>query len=390
MVIEDCTEDIGPKLSMFSKIWAVIRSDIQQIRECTALASSNYEHTLFPRRVERLKELYSLLVDALEVYECHTSVDPLPQAPRSGWWPGRSYRTNIHESLLPRSHRRVISPEEDVRHLFQECTIARRNARLLSKALTSANPGDIEKEAIREFYAKCQASQELIYSQIPWSTSGAERSRAERSKSEKAGPASESTIEEELLVALVNANNALHDALRKHDDHKRIGVERIVPEIGLPISSPREQHQHRIDQSLGMPMTTPPVIADESSAEPERLSPAPDANADEGRTGHIRRTSLMWLERHGMTLYRNIVESDSFEGPEWVREASTDYIYDMKIYQSLTVYTFLHLTHCVKDPSLLSAFHTHIKAWKEWDVMQSLKHHRIIRDRLHALLVKVI
>ncbi|KAH7927219.1 hypothetical protein BV22DRAFT_1032108 [Leucogyrophana mollusca] len=139
-----------------------------------------------------------------------------------------------------------------------------------------------------------------------------------------------------------------------------------------------------------MPMLTPLVIAGESSAEPEGLSPAPDANTNEGPTGRIRRTSLMWLERHRKTLYRNIIESDSFEGPEWMREASTDYIYDMKIYQSLTVYTFLHLTHCVKDPGLLSAFHTHIKAWKEWDVMQSLKYHRIIRDHLRALLVKVI
>ncbi|KAH7924434.1 hypothetical protein BV22DRAFT_1129808 [Leucogyrophana mollusca] len=88
-VIEDCTEDIGPKLSMFSKIWAAIRSDIQQIRENAEIASSNYESALFPGRVERLKELYSLLMEALEVYECHTSVNPWPQTRKNQWWPRR-------------------------------------------------------------------------------------------------------------------------------------------------------------------------------------------------------------------------------------------------------------------------------------------------------------
>ncbi|KAH7924429.1 hypothetical protein BV22DRAFT_1129805 [Leucogyrophana mollusca] len=73
--IEDCTEDIGPKLSILSRIWAAMRSDIQQSREHADNASSDYGIASFLGRIERPTKLYSLLIDALEVYEYYISVN---------------------------------------------------------------------------------------------------------------------------------------------------------------------------------------------------------------------------------------------------------------------------------------------------------------------------
>ncbi|KAH7924445.1 hypothetical protein BV22DRAFT_1013288 [Leucogyrophana mollusca] len=157
--------------------------------------------------------------------------------------------TNIHRRRSPRSRHRVIPLDEDIRRLFQECKIARGNAGLLSEALVFTNPSDVEQEVIREFYAKCRASQELIYTQIPWATSGAERSRAERSSlghgrtrksrnhashPEESSPNSdsptESTVEEDLLAALLAANEALFEALRMYDEFEQLALEKATEE----------------------------------------------------------------------------------------------------------------------------------------------------------------
>lgn len=124
----------------------------------------------------------------------------------------------------------VISYEEDVRRLFQECNIGKGNAQLLSEALAFAAPEDLrEKEIIKEFYAKSRASQDLIHTQIPWASASAERSRAQQVQ-QRAQHINNSpppvTTEEKLLAELLKANEDLIEALRIYDDIERIGVER--------------------------------------------------------------------------------------------------------------------------------------------------------------------
>lgn len=107
---------------------------------------------------------------------------------------------------------------------------------------------------------KCRGSQELIYTQIPWASAGAKRSRDEREKNSEgngrtksqpdvqfSSPLSrdhhgmdanlynaegvEQTLEEELLDALLDANQALFGALRMYDDVMRVVEEEVAVEI---------------------------------------------------------------------------------------------------------------------------------------------------------------
>ncbi|KZT03333.1 uncharacterized protein LAESUDRAFT_684169 [Laetiporus sulphureus 93-53] len=158
-------------------------------------------------------------------------------------------------SPKPRSspRQRVIPIEEDIRRLFQECNVGRGNASLLSESLAFAKPEDLkEKDIIREFYARCRASQELISAQIPWAFAGAERSRQASGRRERpvrpsfdsgrtrtdsvvSHPESEAgsgelTQEEQLLAALLAANEELMSALRQYDDLERVGIEREAEE----------------------------------------------------------------------------------------------------------------------------------------------------------------
>ncbi|KAG1830275.1 hypothetical protein DFJ58DRAFT_908857 [Suillus subalutaceus] len=128
--------------------------------------------------------------------------------------------------------RGVIPPEEDMKRLFQECKIAKGNATFLSEMLAYAKPEQIEGSLVPEFLAKCRGSQELIYTQIPWASAGAERSRNEREKNaEGNGQGEEQTLEEELLGALLDANEALIGALRMYDDIVRVVEEQVAVEI---------------------------------------------------------------------------------------------------------------------------------------------------------------
>jgi hypothetical protein len=148
-----------------------------------------------------------------------------------------------------RYQQRVIPPEEDIRRLFQECKIARGNADVLSQTLAFAKPDALDADLIPEFLSKCRASQELIYTQIPWATAGAERSRAEKAVNQHVRTRSvthgsqpdlilanmedapdELTAEEELLAALLDANEALMAALQMYDDLARVATERATEE----------------------------------------------------------------------------------------------------------------------------------------------------------------
>ncbi|KAJ7058589.1 hypothetical protein C8F01DRAFT_295051 [Mycena amicta] len=140
-----------------------------------------------------------------------------------------------------------IPPDEDMRRLFQECRIGVGNAMLLSEALAMAMPDDLRTEVIMEFHRKCIDSQELIFSQIPWASAGAERSRVAKDQQERESKrknggntlnmdndsqgdvtAPASTREEDLLGELLAANEQLLKALKQYDDLKRVAEEREV------------------------------------------------------------------------------------------------------------------------------------------------------------------
>ncbi|KAJ7141849.1 hypothetical protein C8R43DRAFT_1016600 [Mycena crocata] len=150
---------------------------------------------------------------------------------------------------------RIIPPDEDMRRLFQECKIGVGNATLLSQALVTATPEDLGNIVISEFHKKCIDSQELIFTQIPWASAGAERSRVAKDQEERErerererkrktsantlntlnGNANGSvpdlalpvsTREEDLLAELLAANEELMEALKLYDDLKRVAVER--------------------------------------------------------------------------------------------------------------------------------------------------------------------
>ncbi|KAH8099783.1 hypothetical protein BXZ70DRAFT_1025894 [Cristinia sonorae] len=151
-------------------------------------------------------------------------------------------RTPSHQRP-PNKHKassRIIPPEEDMRRLFEECKYAHGNAALLSDALIHARPEDLQGKAIiKEFYARCRASQELIYAQVPWATANAERSRhgagAPRQKRRNSPPDSpmvdvDETVEEQLLGALLSANEQLTEALKMFEDLERVKKEKDVEE----------------------------------------------------------------------------------------------------------------------------------------------------------------
>lgn len=90
----------------------------------------------------------------------------------------RGYRNHATPPVPSRKDRGIISPEEDIRRLFEECKVAKENANVLSSALSSVDRTTFATNpVVQEFYKKCRASQELIVAQIPWASAGAERSR---------------------------------------------------------------------------------------------------------------------------------------------------------------------------------------------------------------------
>jgi hypothetical protein len=121
----------------------------------------------------------------------------------------------------------------------------------------------------QEWYTKCHNSQELIAAQIPWATSGADRSRAAReAQQQRTGkrpngqgahhlltkanrnrqgsgeesPVELSTPEEQLLAALLEANEELTSVLRVYDELERLGIERETVE--------RSRQETRLDRSV--------------------------------------------------------------------------------------------------------------------------------------------
>ena len=136
----------------------------------------------------------------------------------------------------------------------------------------------------QEFYAKCRSSQELIYAQIPWASAGAERSRQgnvpraangsyPNLHSREDESPTELTVEEELLAALLVANEALLEALRLYDDLERVAIERETEELSrrdVRMDRGRLQYQ---DNEYGRQIEVPQAhVGDTSSRTP---SPSP-------------------------------------------------------------------------------------------------------------------
>ena len=88
----------------------------------------------------------------------------------------------------------------------------------------------------QELYVRCRAAHDLIFAQIPWATSNAERSRDNRAASgdpiDRGEPnvldlskdPSELTVQEQLLAALLISNEELVESLRMYDDWEGVGI----------------------------------------------------------------------------------------------------------------------------------------------------------------------
>lgn len=111
---------------------------------------------------------------------------------------------------------RIITQEEDIHRLFQECKIGQGNASLLLQALATPSTHQSD-DIVEEFYSKCCSSQELIFAQIPWASAMAERSRQEL-EVKNGSHANEETVQEQLLTALIASNAQLSEALRDYDE----------------------------------------------------------------------------------------------------------------------------------------------------------------------------
>ncbi|KAJ7619425.1 hypothetical protein FB45DRAFT_158446 [Roridomyces roridus] len=185
--------------------------------------------------------------------------------------PGKKSSDKSHRD----HHRGIIPPDEDMRRLFQECKIGVGNANLLSEALATATPEELRNPVISEFYKKCVDSQELIFTQIPWASAGAERSRAskdqvprergERKRKTSATPNGSlpdittpvSTREEELLAELLAANEHLLEAIDLYKDLERVALERDAEE--------RSRREVRMDPRQRARITEDGTLQDDSA-----------------------------------------------------------------------------------------------------------------------------
>ena len=107
---------------------------------------------------------------------------------------------------------------------------------------------------LQEWYRKCRSSQDFIMAQIPWATAQADRSRDELLQAYMASQPGvdpqhlqiPTSKEEELLAALLGANEELVEAFRIYDDLERLGFaeqeEREVQE--------RSRKETRLDRSV--------------------------------------------------------------------------------------------------------------------------------------------
>ncbi|KAG2152801.1 hypothetical protein DEU56DRAFT_907981 [Suillus clintonianus] len=221
-------------------------------------------------------------------------------------------------------HRRGgITPEEYMKCLLQECKIAKGHATVLSEMLAYAKPEQMEWNLIpsatsplrgimtllpysidinlrltgpQEVLTKCRRSQELICTQIPWASAGAERSRTKLQLDiQFSSPPSrdyhgmegkfynadgeEQTLEEQLSAALLDANEALFGVLRKYDDvmrvtEKWVDVENIDNEYLGECNNDHGNSSSCTPSPTSSPLTSPHRF-DLSPVTPTQIHPLP-------------------------------------------------------------------------------------------------------------------
>ncbi|KAK1231153.1 hypothetical protein PQX77_005736 [Marasmius sp. AFHP31] len=115
----------------------------------------------------------------------------------------------------------IISMQEDMKRMFEECEIGRSSAISLAQALSAPVPEAPEQKRrwrlfLKEYHSRCLSSREIVSSQIQWATATAHHSR-------RAGPESlDNTPEEELLAELLAVNETLGSVLERYDDTPEI------------------------------------------------------------------------------------------------------------------------------------------------------------------------
>ncbi|KAL0067686.1 hypothetical protein AAF712_005401 [Marasmius tenuissimus] len=131
---------------------------------------------------------------------------------------------NTSDSESPRQRSAsppIISMQEDMKRMFEECEIGRSSAISLAQALSAPVPEAPEEKRkwrsfLKEYYSRCLSSREIISSQIQWATATAHHSR-------RADPEGlDNTQEEELLADLLAVNETLGSVLERYDSTPEI------------------------------------------------------------------------------------------------------------------------------------------------------------------------
>ncbi|GAC98537.1 hypothetical protein PHSY_006131 [Pseudozyma hubeiensis SY62] len=152
-----------------------------------------------------------------------------------------SHSASMHSNHSSASQRDdVLTFDEDVRRLHEECQIARSNAAVLVDTLLHEGLHSGTLELVEEFHSKVVRSQDLIASQIPWASAQADRSRAA-----VAVGGERETREEALLADLLEAHGRSGEAIHMVEDARR----RIEEEEAERQATERSKVEVRLDRS---------------------------------------------------------------------------------------------------------------------------------------------
>ncbi|KAH7100458.1 hypothetical protein BKA62DRAFT_830917 [Auriculariales sp. MPI-PUGE-AT-0066] len=188
----------------------------------------------------------------------------------------------------PSRNRRMPTAEEKVMtlQLYEQCEVARENARLLSRAMADVQPLELSRSTmIKELYAKCMASQDFTVAQIQWATAQAEQSR-EMLEESLAIAASKGLVEPEtqmlvetpedlLLKAILVANQELTDVFEQYYKLERMlqSETRAAPSSINEARPDRTLEQHY--SADGSSRLEPPSGGTGAGSSSRSASPAP-------------------------------------------------------------------------------------------------------------------
>ncbi|KAJ7239975.1 hypothetical protein B0H12DRAFT_73240 [Mycena haematopus] len=189
-------------------------------------------------------DLEGTTADPLDVYDLTTDEPPVtsgvPEATTNG-----PAAVPVHDTQSPGNPQKrrsdpdtqisphLIPPDEDMWRLF-ECKLGTGNAAQLREALASAAPEHLlHNSELEGIHRQCLESQKVIFSQIPWASASAERSRIAKLEQSQTSIDGDTALEpqlltweEELLLEMLAANEGLLAALGTYDDLRRVAVKR--------------------------------------------------------------------------------------------------------------------------------------------------------------------